>query len=168
MSLARNYIGWTVGSNSATHSSGQTVANLNQNETVKVSTGVRQGEVYRYLGTNRTSVDLRTEDYGNPKLWQRIDLSSTNSEVVAKISNSKVTAADELNVKAKSDSRVTAEVMAGSFAAGGGTCRRWSERCRGWYGESYLQRCHCGNRRRWRRGNRCRSDSGSGSGHVHH
>ena len=74
---------------------------------------MRQGEVYQYLGSNRTSVDLRTEDYGNPKLWQRIDLSSTNSEVVAKISNSKVTAADELNVKAMSDSRITAEVMAG-------------------------------------------------------
>ncbi|MCX7396820.1 MAG: hypothetical protein NT138_03985, partial [Planctomycetales bacterium] len=120
VSLARNFIGWTVGTASATHASGQTVANLNTNQTVKIDSGVRQGEVYRYVGTNKTSVNLRLEDYGNTKLWQRTDLTAANSEVVARLQDTTATIADSLTVKSTSSSAVRAEVMAGSFAAGGG------------------------------------------------
>ena len=120
VALARNFIGWGAGTPVATtHRSGSTKS-IATNDTVLIDTGVRQGEIYKYIGKARTDVNLRTEDYGNPDAWQRIDLVSDLASVTAKLVNSSVVTAGKLDVKADSTAKIQAETFAGSVAIGGG------------------------------------------------
>ncbi|MEQ9409446.1 MAG: calcium-binding protein, partial [Fuerstiella sp.] len=125
--LARNIIGYQSSlATSPTYRSGQNPASISPNQTVLIEDGVRGGETYQYIGAARTEassgagIDLQAEDYGDRRYWKRIDLTGDTSEVVAQLSDTSVSAADDLSVRATSTGTIKAQVFSGSVAVGGG------------------------------------------------
>ncbi|MBU6386317.1 MAG: hypothetical protein KGS49_10310, partial [Planctomycetes bacterium] len=117
--VARNIIGWDSQSTSFNSlSTLLTPVNLTNNYRVKVNGGVRDQEVYQYVGNARSSVLLYDEDYGDVSLWKRVDLAKSQSGARAYIANSSTDVNNQLNVQATLQEDIDALVIAGSVAAG--------------------------------------------------
>jgi hypothetical protein len=124
LSLARNFIGWDpFAGGSANYTSNQQVANLAKDQVVEVVSGARDGDFYKYIGENKSNVDLVVEDYGNSDLWQLISLTPNEVQVRAYISDSSVNATGAVTLDAVGSETIEALNIAGSvaIAAGGGT-----------------------------------------------
>ena len=126
ISFATNMIGWAPASNTPyDYSTADSPATLAKGKTVKIESGVHAGNVYEYLGSNQTpqsgatTVDLKTQDYGNTDLWKQVNLVKAAAEVQAYLLNSSVNAVGGLSQTAISDQSINALVVAGSAAASG-------------------------------------------------
>ncbi|MCP4992988.1 MAG: hypothetical protein GY934_04255, partial [Gammaproteobacteria bacterium] len=126
LSFATNVIGWGIDLDvTADYSTADAPGTLVKNDTVKVESGVHAGNIYEYLGKNQTpepgatTVELKTQDYGNTDLWRRVDLEEQSAEVRAYLRDSSVSADGGLSVTATSDQSIDAVVVAGSAAASG-------------------------------------------------
>jgi hypothetical protein len=121
-------IGWAPASNTTyDYSTADSPATLANGKRVKIESGVRGGNVYEYLGSTtqlppsgKTTIDLKTQDYGNTDLWKQVNLVEAPAEVLAYLLNSSVNAVGGLNQTAISDQSINALVVAGSAAATGG------------------------------------------------
>ena len=118
-SISRNFIGFdpqgtTVSSPSHTSDS---KAILTHNDTVRIVSGVRAGDVYKYIGvTTSTAVDLSAQDYGDTSKWQLFGISARGALADAYLSNAGVTAAGELRVTSDSAQSISATIDAISVA----------------------------------------------------
>jgi hypothetical protein len=95
------------------------------------------GATYEFIGTAGTldlafedytnaerwqlaSVDLRTQDYSDRRLWEQVNLSKSASQIQAYSHNSSIHAAGDLAATATSDQTIDALVFAGAAAIAGG------------------------------------------------
>ncbi|MFM8188319.1 MAG: hypothetical protein ACKN85_07560, partial [Pirellula sp.] len=117
--VARNLIGWDTQTTTFSNlSSLLTPVNLTANYKVKVDGGVRDQEIYQYVGPTRSSVLLYNEDFGDVRLWKRVDLAKSQTGARAYIANSSIDVNDQLEVLSTLDDDIDAIVVAGSVAAG--------------------------------------------------
>jgi hypothetical protein len=116
--VARNFIGWDA---SIDHHSDETaLGTLSNGDTVRVASGPRAGEVYKYIGSSTSDADplaignqpinLSTQDYGDLSRWVRVD--SAALEVQAYTENTGIQAGTMLSLKAESEQTIHAEVLA--------------------------------------------------------
>ena len=129
VSIARNLIGWSLNTGMAsTYTTGDEPATILTNQTVKILSGVRAGDVYKYIGAqalnnpdlNDDENYLLREDFSDSTRWEQVNLTKTYSEVQAYIKNSSVTADGQLVVNATANQSINAEVISGSVAMSGG------------------------------------------------
>ncbi|MGC9328912.1 MAG: beta strand repeat-containing protein, partial [Candidatus Hinthialibacter sp.] len=121
VSVARNFIGWKATDITATYSTSDAqLRNLQTNDTVKIASGARAGDVYKYLGDAREDVNLSMEDYGDQDLWEHINLEQSANEVQAYVENSSIIAGGNLTQTADSEQNIDAIVFSGSAAVSGG------------------------------------------------
>ena len=128
VAVARNFVGWDPsGSTAADYLTTDHPATLANGKTVKIASGARAGDVYRYLGstlidTPQNPLDLSTLDYSDRTVWKPIGLSRASAPVQAFLMNTSVEAAGGVNLSATGSETIDAEVLAGAMAiAGGGT-----------------------------------------------
>ncbi|MBA3346941.1 MAG: hypothetical protein H0T13_00095, partial [Actinobacteria bacterium] len=122
VSVARNFIGWQPGATAPAHTHLSTAGNvaLAKGETVKIVSGARADEVYEYLGTARTNVDLTGEDFNDTTLWSRLGLTRTADEVRAGITNASIHSSGALVLDAEAQQTILATVVAAAVGVSGG------------------------------------------------
>ncbi|MEM7314847.1 MAG: hypothetical protein AAF497_17015, partial [Planctomycetota bacterium] len=144
VSLARNFIGFATDAGvtpTYTTADDKRVRVVNHGETVQIESGVRAGDVYRYVGRDENGVPNRIEapddfgegvpdevelnwlstiDYGKSDQWELVNLSLRPSSVKAAIENSSVNVFDDVTVTALAAQQINAIVVAGSAALGAG------------------------------------------------
>src|SRR5213075_472089 len=99
VAFARNLIGFTHDPLATWNFvSSQTGVSLANGDQVKVTSGARQGDIYKYIGTARANVDLSQEDYTDSALWMLVGLTTAAEQVQAYVHNSAVTATGALNL----------------------------------------------------------------------
>lgn len=141
VSLARNYIGYLPDTAfTPTLTTADTdVRSVQQGETVRIESGVRAGDVYRYIGRdedgNPNSIDapddfddnipeeikiswLSTIDFSKVDQWQLVNLGLQSSSVKATINDSVINIGEDLSVIANASQNINAIVVAGSAALG--------------------------------------------------
>ncbi|MFO1065873.1 MAG: hypothetical protein U0892_18575 [Pirellulales bacterium] len=120
--VARNLIGWIPdgsGSIPATYSSSSKVNGLKRDQTVKIASGPRAGEVYRFLGDDLTGrIDLTRMNYNDSSIWLPISLTENAALVWAGITDSSITTNGDLEVTADADQSISSLVLGGSIAVG--------------------------------------------------
>jgi len=128
LAFARNLIGWELGQVASDYTTGDDPALITNGKKVRIEEGVRAGDVYQYVGSEalvpkdrETTVNLRTQDYGNTDLWRQVNLVEAPAEVEAYVLNSSIVVAGGLNQTAISDQSIDALVVAGSAALSAGT-----------------------------------------------
>ncbi|MCA9220001.1 MAG: hypothetical protein KDA71_06710, partial [Planctomycetales bacterium] len=79
VALARNFIGWDPSTTSSDYDSTQSIGSLEKGKRVQIRGGVRDGDVYEYIGDaiNET-VNLAAQDFGNIDAWKLIIRSDPN------------------------------------------------------------------------------------------
>ena len=124
VALARNYVGWNPDATSSAYdytSDTDLPGGLTSGKTVEISSGVGAGGVYKYLGPAQTGdVNLQTQDYFDPSVWQPVNLSSAPAETDAFVRDSSITAGGNLTATATASQSITATVVAASVAIAGG------------------------------------------------
>ncbi|MBT7080527.1 MAG: hypothetical protein HN929_03510, partial [Chloroflexi bacterium] len=132
LSFAANLIGWGLDVGApANYTMASTPPKIVEGDRVRIEDGVKEGYVYEYRGPQldpedgETSVNLRTQDYGNTDLWKQVNLKDAPAEVRAYVKNSSIMADGDLILRATSDQSIEALVVAGSAAVTGGAAG-WS------------------------------------------
>ena len=131
-SMARNFIGWGGSGGSADFTSDQELGTLENGKTVRITTGPRQGDIYKYLGTTITDgdpyesgnqpIDLVNQNFQDNTLWQQMSLVATPGQVLAYSEDSTLTVHGALTLDAKAGQTIDATIVAASVAlAAGGT-----------------------------------------------
>ncbi|HND54899.1 MAG TPA: hypothetical protein PLV92_20945, partial [Pirellulaceae bacterium] len=131
-SLARNYVGWrdTAGSLTTTYSTSQTPSALNKGQTVRISSGPREGDVYEYLGPsiadgdpNKSGVqviDLASQNFQDADLWKPLGLVAAPGGVMAYSEDASLRATGSLTIDASATQTIDATVIAASVALAAG------------------------------------------------
>ena len=129
VSVARNFMGWSTDDAASGDydtetglPQGQT---LTSGQTVRLSDGVRAGDVYEYLGPDLVQdsvnpIDLRTQDYSDHRLWKQVNVTPVASEVQAYIEDSTIHASGAVTADANADQKIDSIVLAGAVAIAGG------------------------------------------------
>ncbi|MBT7080530.1 MAG: hypothetical protein HN929_03525, partial [Chloroflexi bacterium] len=138
LALARNYIGWDVdAAGDYDYTTNQAPSAIRTGDMVKVLNGVRNGDVYEYIGedTIRKSkyddssedgapseqeIYLSKQDYGDTKLWKQVNLVQIQAPVQAYAKNSSLNAEGQINLNADAVQKIEAIVFSGSAAIAGG------------------------------------------------
>lgn len=128
VALARNLIGTNLVpfTGSGEKTTADTVQTLATGTLVRVLGGVREGDVYEYIGEtiNRASDDqlaLDTVDFADAENWVLRNVSSTPVLVTAEIINSDLTTSGATEVFATSQQKIDAVSLAASAAASAGS-----------------------------------------------
>jgi len=95
---------------------------------VSLAVGPRAGNIYRDVGESRTAagttadplLDLRTQDYSNPDLWQITNLDAREMSVHSFVQDSDVTTDGELSINSVSGSTIDALVGAATKSVSAG------------------------------------------------
>ncbi|MGN7612778.1 beta strand repeat-containing protein, partial [Magnetococcales bacterium HHB-1] len=126
VAIARNYIGWNPESAATSiYTLADDPSTIKKGDTVKITSGVRQGDVYKYLGSDDLSKDgdsklLLTQDYSDDTIWEKINLEKANAEIQAYIKESSIDATGALSATAIAEQRIKSLVLSGSVALSGG------------------------------------------------
>ncbi len=124
MSAARNFIGYESVSNApANLTSKQRPTSLTFGTTVRVEDGPFKGNVFRYLGANRTDargIDLYNANYEASDLWEQTNLVDTPAGVRALVLDSRITTNGALNVDAQSTADIDSTVVSVTVGISGG------------------------------------------------
>jgi hypothetical protein len=122
--VARNLIGYgvvdNVGANQTSHDH---VTSMTYGETVKVLDGPLKGDVFRFIGTNQTNsggIDLSTQDYGDARIWDQVNVTAVRSGVHASVSGSQISSNGALTVDAESHAAIGSTVVSVALAIAGG------------------------------------------------
>ena len=112
---------------SADHTSGDTLTTgtLQAGDTVFIVAGPGAGDVYSYIGPDRTAtssapIAFQTEDFRNPSAWKLANLASTPAQVRARLVNTSVAGDGSLSLQATAQPTIEAIVVAASVAVSGG------------------------------------------------
>jgi hypothetical protein len=133
VSLARNIIGWTTDPNTSySYTTDTTTSTIIKGNRVKILHGVRENEVYEYVGekpikelcntSDENPVYLNSLDYANTDNWMRVDLTQSQAPVKAFTNNVSLAVAGDIALTAQAAQSIDAFVIAASAAiAAGGT-----------------------------------------------
>jgi hypothetical protein len=119
ISVARNIIGWNSNDYTADYTTAGTPATLSSGDTVKITTGPLDGDVYKYIGSGLSDadgLDLIGQNYGDRTAWEQVNLSDSPLEVMAYIQDSSINTSGDLYLKSRSEANIEAIVAAGSAA----------------------------------------------------
>ena len=112
---------------SADHTSGDTLTTgtLQAGDTVFIVAGPGAGDVYSYVGPDRTAttsapIAFQTEDFRNASAWKLANLASTPAQVRARLVNTSVAGDGSLTLQATAQPTIEAIVVAASVAVSGG------------------------------------------------
>jgi hypothetical protein len=129
VALARNFIGWApYASTDYDYDLTDNPEQLVTGDLVKITSGVKQGDIYEYIGEKTIERPENTEDetffhqmdFSDIKNWKLVNISKEGATVQAYIKDSSVNASGDLSLDAISTQDINTQVFSGSVAIAGG------------------------------------------------
>ena len=120
IAVARNLIGYSQTTPSATYDNNARTTTLSNGETVQVARGPRIGDVYRYTGPSGKSIDLSVADFSDTSIWKQLGLNESGARVRAAVADASIDATGALTILATGEQSISAVVVAAAVAIAGG------------------------------------------------